>query len=63
MAAGSRTEFAPAERSSPREIARQTRLLEGLPYLRATLDAVPQCLMMLNGRRQVVLANRALGRF
>jgi signal transduction histidine kinase len=62
MAAGSRTEFAPAQRSSPREIARQTRLLEGLAYLRATLDAVPQCLMMLNGRRQVVLANRALGR-
>jgi len=57
------TAFAPAERASPPEVWRQHQTLAQLPFVREFLDAVPNMTMVLNGQRQIVLANRAFSEF
>jgi len=56
------TEFAPAERASVEVLQRQRRLFENAPLMKQMLDAVPDILLVLNGERQVVYANRSLYR-
>lgn len=50
------TKFAPAERDSPERILAQYRTLCG-HFIAQTLDAIPVIVLLLNNRRQVVLAN------
>jgi signal transduction histidine kinase len=57
------TAFAPAERASIDEVARQHRKLEGLPFVCAFLDAMPNMAVVLNSDRQIVLMNRAFRDF
>ncbi len=54
------TYFAPAERTSPEELARQCQLVSDPRVLGTLLDDVPTMLLILNSCRQVVYANRAL---
>jgi signal transduction histidine kinase len=55
------TPFALVEREDPGEVQRQAqRILAGSPLLREILDAVPDPLVVLNSRRQIVFANRGL---
>ena len=54
------THFAPPERASAEVVARQAEEIESLPLVSHVLDALPECVMILNGQRQVVFANRAL---
>ncbi|MCX7671616.1 MAG: PAS domain-containing sensor histidine kinase [Anaerolineae bacterium] len=54
------TEFAPAERAQPHEVAAQaTRFLETSADLQTILDAVPDVVLMLNRHRQIIFANRS----
>lgn len=54
------TQFAPAERAQPEEIAGQAaRFIAALPEMRVILDAVPDLVIMLNQRRQIIFANRS----
>lgn len=53
------TQFLPAERSSPEEIAVERHALESIPLLRELLDSMPQYVLVLDARRQIVFANRA----
>ncbi len=55
-----RTRFLPAERSSPEEIRRERAIVEAIPLLCETLEAMPQFAMILNERRQILFANRAV---
>ncbi|MBA4071259.1 MAG: sensor histidine kinase [Gemmatimonas sp.] len=57
------TAFAPAERASAEEVQRQHRKLEGLPFVREFLDAMPNMAVVLNSDRQIVLMNRAFREF
>jgi signal transduction histidine kinase len=54
------TYFAPAGRDDPRELRRKADLLAAYPFVYSILDALPGMVMILNTRRQVIVANRAL---
>jgi len=54
------TKFAPGERASSEEIARQSRLFTGKRLLGMLPDMMPCVLMVLNGYRQIVFANQRL---
>lgn len=54
------TQFAPAERLSPKEIGPQAALFADKPYLREFADGLPNPFVALNGYRQIVFANQAL---
>ena len=55
-----KTYFAPAGRDTPAEIRRKAAVIERLPLLKNALDAMPNMVMILNGNRQIVAANRKL---
>jgi signal transduction histidine kinase len=52
------TEFAPAERSSAEEIARQVELVAHLAGLHLVLELMPGVVLILNQNRQIVFANQ-----
>jgi hypothetical protein len=54
------TEFAPAERASPEELARQARLFTSKDVLGLLPDKMPCALAVLNDCRQIVFANQRL---
>ncbi len=54
------TYFAPAERDTPSEVSRKLAILERVPLLSKTLDAMPGMVMILNRHRQIVAANKKL---
>ncbi len=54
------TYYAPAERASQEVVQQQAAVFRGLSLLREALDGVPDLVIILNGQRQVVYANRAL---
>jgi len=54
------TAFAPAERVSPEELARQARLFTSKDVLGLLPDRMPCALAVLNGHRQIVFANQRL---
>jgi hypothetical protein len=53
------TYHAPAGRDAPDEFRRKVAVLEGTRWLGRALDAMPDRVMVLNGRRQIVAANEA----
>jgi nitrogen-specific signal transduction histidine kinase len=55
-----KTYFAPAGRDTPAEFYRKAAIIERLPLLKNALDAMPNMVMILNGNRQIVVANRKL---
>jgi nitrogen-specific signal transduction histidine kinase len=55
-----RTYFAPAGRDSPDEFRRRTAVIHAAPLLGQVLEAIPAMVMVLNMRRQIVVANSAL---
>jgi len=58
------TKFASAERSTAPQIDLQARrFLDISPMLRPILDAVPEIIMALNSRRQIIFANRGLNTY
>ena len=54
------TDFAPAERDSQERVQKQSRSLLAVSMLRQLLDAVPEILLILNDKRQIVFANQRL---
>ena len=54
------TSFAPAERDSSQETRKQSAHLLAISLLRQLLDAVPEILLILNDKRQIVFANQRL---
>jgi signal transduction histidine kinase len=56
------TKFLPAERASAELLREQRAVLAAAPLLRGMLDAMPQFVMILNDRRQIVFVNRAVTR-
>jgi signal transduction histidine kinase len=54
------TYFAPAGRDAPAELERKRHLVEHAELLRATLDAMPTFVVVLNDCRQIVGTNAAL---
>ena len=52
------THFAPAGRDSAGEIRRKNEVIETAPLLQQTIDAMPDLVLILNGNRQVISANR-----
>jgi nitrogen fixation/metabolism regulation signal transduction histidine kinase len=54
------TYFAPAGRDQPDELAHKHYLVAAVPLLQRTIDAMSDIVLILNGRRQVVGANRRL---
>jgi signal transduction histidine kinase len=54
------TFYAPAGRSSEPEVHRQQRSIVGVPLLQQTIDAMSDVVLILNGHRQVINANRRL---
>ena len=54
------TRFAPAGRDTPAEICHKAAIIERVPLLKNALDAMPNMVMILNGNRQIVAANRKL---
>ena len=54
------TQFAPAQRDSGEKVQKQSRSLLGLSMLRQLLDTVPEILVILNDKRQIVFANQRL---
>ena len=54
------TEFLPAERSSAADVQRQSRALIDDPLMRSVVDSSKAYIAVLNSRRQIVFANRAL---
>ena len=55
-----RTHFASPERSSDEQLARQRQTLASQPLLEQILDGFPEAAMILNGHRQIVVANDKL---
>jgi len=53
------TEFAPAERLDPEKVHQQASQLNDYPLLSQLLDSVSAAVLILNDKRQLVLANRA----
>ena len=56
------TRFLPAQRRSQDEIQRQREIVESIPLLRETLDAMPQFVLVLNELRQILFVNSAVTR-
>lgn len=54
------TQFAPAERISPEQIAMEAPAVQAALELQPLLDAVPNVLLVLNRYRQVIYSNQAL---
>jgi signal transduction histidine kinase len=54
------TQFLPAEKAPPEEIAQQHEMLAADPTVEGTLDAMLNLAVILNRQRQVVYANKAL---
>ncbi len=54
------TDFAPAERAEPEDVQAQRRELLAHPLIGALLESVHEPVMVLNGQRQIVLANEKL---
>jgi hypothetical protein len=54
------TYFAPAGRDTPGEFARKVAIVRSNSLLAATLDAIPNMVMILNANRQIVAANHAM---
>ncbi len=54
------TWFAPVERATPAELASQRACLTALPLVADLIDRLPDPVLVLNTRRQIVLANRRL---
>jgi len=52
------THFAPAEREDEATLARQLETLVADPLVDRLLDSLPEPTMVLNGKRQIVLANK-----
>lgn len=52
------TQFAPAERASAEEVQGQSGNVAAVVMLRQLLDAVPEMLMVLNDKRQIVFVNQ-----
>lgn len=52
--------FASPERDSTEEIKRQLSIIDGIPMLHEALDAMPDMVMILNDKRQIIAANKAL---
>ncbi len=57
---GVTTFFAPAGRETPEGIRRQRALVADAVELQAAIDAMPEAVLVLNTKRQVVAANEAL---
>jgi signal transduction histidine kinase len=57
------TKFAPAERGSEAEVRGQHQSLSSIPFFEKILDSVPDVLVFLNEKRQVVFANKAVFSF
>jgi K+-sensing histidine kinase KdpD len=57
------TQYAPAERAKAEVLDRQIRYFKSIPLQCEVLDAVPGIVVILNGNRQIVFANRALNNF
>ncbi len=57
------THFAPPERSTAEELARQQALLAADEGLRTLMDAMPEFVMVVGPTRQVLLGNQALTDF
>lgn len=53
------TEFAPAERDSEARLRDLTAVVGSIPLLQEVFDAVPESLIVLNDKRQIVVANRS----
>jgi len=60
MAEKKQTLFAPAERDGQPEVQKQSKGLLAVSMLRQLLDAVPDIMVILNDKRQVVFANQRL---
>jgi len=58
--AGVATFFAPAGRASADELRRQQEIISNAPLMQPVMDAVSDGVLVLNGKRQVVGANRAM---
>ncbi len=54
------TRYAPAERYPPDEVAEQMHMVASIALLPEIFDAIPDLIMIVNDRRQIVFANRAL---
>lgn len=54
------THFAPAGREPIGRLQHQVSVVSAAPLLKATIDALPDVVLILNSRRQVVGANKAL---
>ena len=57
---GVHTHFAPPGRSSPEEFCHERSRVLSVLGLQSAIDAMPGCVAILNGHRQIVLANRSL---
>lgn len=55
--------FAPAERCDPETLQQQWREVTSTPMLSTFLDSLPEMVLVLNSRRQIVHVNRALTEF
>lgn len=60
MNTAANTDFAPAETDSPEAIAKQRETFLRSDTIRSVLDAVPDIIMVLNDKRQLVLGNHTL---
>ncbi|MDQ8154501.1 MAG: ATP-binding protein [Gemmatimonadota bacterium] len=56
------TAFAPAERDTSEQVLAQHQRLAALPFVQEFLNAMPHMTVVLNGRRQIVFANRIFAR-
>jgi len=54
------TEFLPAERFSAADVRRQSRALIDDPLMRSVVDSSKAYIAVLNSRRQIIFANRAM---
>ncbi|MBM4091605.1 MAG: PAS domain-containing protein [Planctomycetes bacterium] len=54
------TFFAPAGRDAPEDLQRRVVLVENTALLRHMMDAVPTPIVVLNEKRQILMANQAL---
>ncbi len=55
-----KTDFAPVERASGREIRKDAKLLHAYPLIEEILDAVPGVVLILNEQRQIVFATKSI---
>ena len=57
------TDFLPAERDSKAEVDKQAKELSATKLLTQLLNVVPEILLVLNDKRQIVFVNQHLLRF